>query len=97
MGLVACTLAACPPGSLDGEYLRALGSASTFELAGRGPFRLLSGWRPPFRTNVRAGESRRWPSDAGSPHSPNPVMIPSMPLTRDEAWAHLCEWTDTDS
>jgi heat shock protein HslJ len=32
MGLLACTLAACPPGSLDGEFLRALGSASTFEL-----------------------------------------------------------------
>lgn len=32
MGLLACTLAACPPGSLDGEYLRALGSASSFEL-----------------------------------------------------------------
>jgi len=30
MGLLACTLAACPPGSLDGEYLRALGSASSF-------------------------------------------------------------------
>jgi len=34
MGLLACTLAACPPGSLDGEYLRALGSASSFELSG---------------------------------------------------------------
>ena len=32
MGLLACTLAACPPGSLDGEYLRALGSASSFEV-----------------------------------------------------------------
>ena len=32
MGLLACTLAACPPGSLDGEFLRALGSASTFEV-----------------------------------------------------------------
>ena len=31
MGLLACTLIACPPGSLDGEYLRALGSASSFE------------------------------------------------------------------
>lgn len=31
MGLLACTLVACPPGSLDGEYLRALGSASSFE------------------------------------------------------------------
>ncbi len=30
MGLLACTLAACPPGSLDGEYLRALGSATSF-------------------------------------------------------------------
>ncbi len=30
MGLLACTLAACAPGSLDGEYLRALGSASSF-------------------------------------------------------------------
>jgi len=30
MGLLACTLAACPPGSLDGDYLRALGSASSF-------------------------------------------------------------------
>ncbi len=35
MGLLACTLAACPPGSLDGEYLRALGSANTFELTER--------------------------------------------------------------
>jgi len=34
MGLLACTLAACLPGSLDGEYLRALGSASSFELRG---------------------------------------------------------------
>ncbi len=33
MGLLACTLAACPPGSLDGEYLRALGSASSFSVA----------------------------------------------------------------
>ncbi len=32
MGLLACTLAACPPDSLDGEYLRALGSASSFEV-----------------------------------------------------------------
>jgi len=32
MGLLVCTLAACPPGSLDGEYLRALGSASSFEV-----------------------------------------------------------------
>jgi heat shock protein HslJ len=32
MGLLACTLAACPPGSLDGEYLRALGSASSFSV-----------------------------------------------------------------
>jgi heat shock protein HslJ len=32
MGLLACTLAACPPGSLDGEYLRALGSSTTFEM-----------------------------------------------------------------
>ncbi len=32
MGLLACTLAACPPGSLDGEFLRALGSATTFAL-----------------------------------------------------------------
>lgn len=31
MGLLACTLAACPPGSLDGQYLRALVSASSFE------------------------------------------------------------------
>jgi len=30
MGLLACTLAACSPGSLDGDYLRALGSASSF-------------------------------------------------------------------
>jgi len=34
MGLLACTLAACPPGSLDGEYLRALGSATSFARAG---------------------------------------------------------------
>jgi len=36
MGLLACTLAACPPGSLDGEYLRALGSASSFEVTEEG-------------------------------------------------------------
>ena len=30
MGLLACTLAACPPGSLDGDYLRALGSSSSY-------------------------------------------------------------------
>ena len=32
LGLLACTLAACAPGSLDGDYLRALGSASSFVL-----------------------------------------------------------------
>jgi heat shock protein HslJ len=32
MGLLACTLAACPPGSRDGQYLRALGSATSFVL-----------------------------------------------------------------
>jgi heat shock protein HslJ len=31
MGLLACTRAACPPDSLDFEYLRALGSASSYE------------------------------------------------------------------
>jgi heat shock protein HslJ len=31
MGLLACTRAACPSGSLDSEYLRALGSATSFE------------------------------------------------------------------
>jgi heat shock protein HslJ len=30
LGLLACTLAACQPGSLDGQYLRALGSASSW-------------------------------------------------------------------
>lgn len=35
MGLLACTLAACAPGSLDGEYLRALGSASSFTVKGQ--------------------------------------------------------------
>lgn len=34
VGLLACTLAACPPGSLDAGYLQALGSASRFELDG---------------------------------------------------------------
>ena len=25
------------------------------------------------------------------------AILPGMSLTRDEAWAHLCEWTETDS
>jgi len=35
IGLLACTLAACPPGSLDGPYLSALGSATTLEQEGQ--------------------------------------------------------------
>jgi heat shock protein HslJ len=31
MGALACTRAACPPGSLDFDYLRALDSATAFE------------------------------------------------------------------
>jgi heat shock protein HslJ len=31
-GLMACTLAACPPGSFDARYLAALGTASDYEL-----------------------------------------------------------------
>lgn len=33
-GLMACTLAACPPGSLDSQYQAALGSTSTFVRSG---------------------------------------------------------------
>lgn len=34
MGLLACTRAACPPGSLDTDYLRALGAAASFVTSG---------------------------------------------------------------
>jgi heat shock protein HslJ len=34
IGLLACTRAACPPDSLDGDYLRALSSASSLEKSG---------------------------------------------------------------
>jgi heat shock protein HslJ len=34
IGLLACTRAACPPDSLDGDYLRALSSASSLETSG---------------------------------------------------------------
>ena len=33
-GLMACTLAACPPGSLDSQYQAALGSTSTYVRSG---------------------------------------------------------------
>jgi len=33
-GLMACTLVACPPGSLERDYLEALGSTSLFHRAG---------------------------------------------------------------
>ena len=33
-GLMACTLAACPPDSLERDYLQALGSASMFQVTG---------------------------------------------------------------
>ena len=33
-GLMGCTLAACEPGSLERDYLEALGSSSTFERGG---------------------------------------------------------------
>ena len=33
-GLMACTRAACQPGSLEHDYLEALGSSSTFERTG---------------------------------------------------------------
>lgn len=36
LGLLACTLAACPPQSLADAYLEALGSATTFELSSDG-------------------------------------------------------------
>jgi heat shock protein HslJ len=39
-GLMACTLVACPPGSLDRDYLEALGSASSFEVR-NGELRIL--------------------------------------------------------
>ena len=34
MGLMACTLAACPPGSLDHQFQTALGSATSFVRTG---------------------------------------------------------------
>jgi heat shock protein HslJ len=34
-GLMACTLAACPPGSLEWDYRQALGSTSMFQVTGR--------------------------------------------------------------
>lgn len=34
LGTMACTLAACLPGSLDSDYLFALGSTSTFQRSG---------------------------------------------------------------
>jgi heat shock protein HslJ len=34
VGVMACTLAACPPGSLDAQYQTALGSMSTFVRSG---------------------------------------------------------------
>ena len=34
IGVMACTLAACPPGSLDTQYQAALGSLSTFVRSG---------------------------------------------------------------
>ena len=34
LGRMACTLAACPPDSLDNDYLFALGSTSTFQRTG---------------------------------------------------------------
>jgi heat shock protein HslJ len=36
MGILACTRAACPPGSLDSDYLRALDSALAFESTSEG-------------------------------------------------------------
>lgn len=33
-GLMACTLAACAPGSLERDYLEALGSSSMFQVTG---------------------------------------------------------------